>query len=78
MPFLNRSQVDSAILRQGEANRRTELVTELRRPGLTREARVAIRDELKTLGTPRGYSADSLPRPWAISVDELSPPAGAN
>lgn len=67
MPFIARDQIDPEIRAKYEAKHKAQLREALLHPGLSAAQRQHLHDSIRSIGKPKVYSADSPPKPGAIS-----------
>lgn len=72
MPFLSKDQIDPHLRKKHEDALRERLRQSLLNPGLTAEQRLAIRQQLESIGQPKVYDANSPALPGAISFGDPS------
>jgi hypothetical protein len=68
MPFVRQKQINPEVRSQYETALKEQLRLSLLNPGLTPEQRSAIKDQLDSLGHEKVYTADSPPKPGAITL----------
>ena len=66
MPFVSREQLDPKLRAKHEKTYKTQLRQALTNPSLTQEQKEALLLELKSVGGPKVYKADTPPKPGAI------------
>jgi len=67
MPFVRTEDIDPKVRQRHITRRKQQLRESLGNPGLTAEQRERIQEEIRGLGGRKVYSADSPPRPGAMS-----------
>jgi hypothetical protein len=67
MPFIAREDIAPEVRGKYEAQHKTRLREALLNPGLTAAQRIHLREQIRSVGKPKVYSADTPPKPGAIS-----------
>ena len=73
MPFITREEIDDKTRAASLVTRKTQLRQALLDPALSEAQHAQIRTELANLGQRRVYSAESLPKPGAVSFEPAIP-----
>lgn len=67
MPFLRREDIDPELRAKHDARYKRQMKEALLTPGLTASQREHLREQIRGVGQSKVYSADSSPKPGAIS-----------
>lgn len=67
MPFVSREDIPADVRAAHEKRYKMQLKEALLNPGLTAAQRDHLRAQIRAVGQPKVYSADSPPKPGAVS-----------
>ena len=70
MPFIRREDIDPKIRAPYEGRHKASLRAALHDPGLTAEGRKHLLDQIRAIGQPKVYHANSPAKLGAISFDK--------
>lgn len=71
MPFIRRQEVDPVLRQRFDESHKATLRASLLNPALTKEQFRGIKSQIESVGQPKVYQADSLPRPGSIIFEDL-------
>jgi len=72
MPFVSREDIDLDVRAKYDKRYKAQLREALHNPGLTAEQRKHLQAQIRQVGQPKVYSADSAPKPGAFKAGESS------
>jgi len=75
MPVVSRQDIPDEVRARYEGRYKTQLKEALLSPGLTAGQREHLREQIRNLGKPKTYRADSPPKAGAIALPQV-PTAG--